>query len=223
MIDKKYITQSREPFFEIAKRLIAEDSKVLDVGPGIGAFSEYCERSDFFLLEGNSETVEFLRRKYENVFFGNIPRIPFESNFFDLIHCSHIVEHLNPQELYEFLIEMDRTLKIGGNIVISTPMLWENFYNDLSHVKPYNPQIFEKYLCGVDSNNLTRPAVSSSYKLTKLVFRYRDNFERFNLTNLKPNNILNRFVNSIFWRLTKNGLVFLEKTGYTIVLRKNDL
>jgi SAM-dependent methyltransferase len=202
--------------------LISKDSKVLDVGPGDGSFSRFCEREDFYLLEGNPETFEFLNTKYPNVIFGRIPQIPFEDNFFDLIHCSHIVEHLSPEDLYAFLMEMDRTLKKGGKLVISTPLYWEGFYNDLSHVKPYNPRVFQKYLCKVDGVNPTRQAVSTDYQMTEIVFRYKKNFERFNLVNLKDGSLINRFFLSLFTRLNRNGLVSLEKTGYTVVFKKND-
>ncbi|SHN31815.1 Methyltransferase domain-containing protein [Cyclobacterium lianum] len=221
MIDKKYITHKREPFFEIARKFIDKGAKVLDVGPGDGSFSAYCGRDDFFLLEGNQDSVNSLKKRYRNVYLGKVPAIPFENDFFDLIHCSHIVEHLRPDDLYNFLIEMNRTLKIGGKIVVSAPLLWEEFYNDLSHVKPYNPMVFEKYLCKVEGMNPTRTPVSRSYVMIEIVYRYRNNFERFNLHNLNPKSLINRFFNSIFWRLGSNGLVFLEKTGYTIVLQKN--
>ena len=39
MIDKKYLTHSREPFFEIARSIIPANGLVLDVGGGDGSFS----------------------------------------------------------------------------------------------------------------------------------------------------------------------------------------
>lgn len=221
MIDKKYITHKREPFFEIAKKLIKNNSKVLDVGSGDGSFPKYCERNDFYLLEGNIETVKYLEKDFSNVVYGRIPKIPFENEFFDLIHCSHIVEHLQPEELYEFLKEINRTLNVGGHLVISTPLLWEGFYNDLSHIKPYNPRVFQKYLCKGDGINPSREAVSEEFHVIDLKYRYRDNYERFNVVNFKPKNIINKVFHSMIMRLKNNGLIFLEKSGYTIVLLKN--
>ncbi len=221
MIEEKFITYQREPFFEIASNYINSESKVLDVGSGDGSFPRFCKRSDFHLLEGNEETVSFLKKEFPNVTLGRIPEIPFEDNFFDTIHCSHIVEHLEPSDLYKLLKEINRTLKKGGYFIVSTPMLWTGFYNDMSHIKPYNPYVFEKYLCNISAGNLTRRKISSEFEIKELKYRYSSNYSRFNLTNQRPKNLLNRMLMSIFFRLRKNGLIFLEKTGYTLVLRKN--
>ncbi|MDF2159407.1 class I SAM-dependent methyltransferase [Algoriphagus sp. CAU 1675] len=222
MVDKKYITHSREPFFEIAFKYIKSGSKVLDVGPGNGSFSKFCGRNDFYLLDGNEDTVEILKKNYKNVYFGRIPKIPFEDNKFDLIHCSHIVEHLYPNELYDFLKELDRTLNSGGYLVISTPLFWEGFYNDLSHIKPYNPKVFQKYLCMLKGANPSRKSISTRYEVIELKFRYRNNYDRFNFVNFKRSNLINKFFELIFSRLSKNSFFFLEKTGYTLVLKKHE-
>ena len=47
MINKKYATHSREPFFEIANKHIKVDSKVLDIGAGSGKFSK-TDRKNYF-------------------------------------------------------------------------------------------------------------------------------------------------------------------------------
>jgi ribosomal protein L11 methylase PrmA len=47
MIEEKYITHERVPFFKIAADFIQESSKVLDVGSGSGEFSQFCKRNDF--------------------------------------------------------------------------------------------------------------------------------------------------------------------------------
>lgn len=223
MIDAKFITYKRDPFYQIALDYIRTDSIVLDVGSGNGSFPKYCKRDDFFLLEGNIESVEFLKKEYMNVYLGKLPNIPFENDFFDLVHCSHLIEHLQPNEVYEFLKEADRVLKPNGIIVISAPLLWSYFYDDLSHVKPYNPYIFIKYMCNNDLDNLTRRKISKNYIVDRLEYRYSNDYSRFNIFNLKPKNLLNRVLMSLIFRLKNNGLVFLEKTGYTIVLRKKGI
>src|SRR5690554_3694200 len=88
MNKEKYYTHKREPFFEIANNYIKKDSRVLDIGSGAGAFPEHCRRDDFYLFDGNPETIEILKKEYNHVFQGLLPRLPFESGFFDVIHCS---------------------------------------------------------------------------------------------------------------------------------------
>src|SRR5690606_23253477 len=135
-IEEKYITYKRAPFFQIAKDLIKDGDVVLDVGAGDGSFSEFCQNDEIYQFDGNMESFNNLKKKFRNTFLGHLPNLPFQNNFFNIIHCSHVIEHLQPQELYDTLIEFDRVLKDGGRIVISAPLLWSGFYDDLSHVKP---------------------------------------------------------------------------------------
>lgn len=215
----KYITRKREPFFEIAKDYIKEDSLVLDIGPGNGHFSEFCGRSDFYLFEGNSDTVSLLSQRYKNVFYGRLPTLPFENDFFDVIHCSHVIEHLQPQEFYDTVKEMDRCLKVGGKLIISTPLYWDGFYDDLSHIKPYNPAVFKNYLCSGHENSRTRPLISSSYKIERLQYRYREKNVLRNNYHPSKNFWVSHIVN-IFDKLRTRGLKFYTKTGYTLVVVK---
>ena len=140
-MNRKYITHSRIPFFQIALDFIKENNRVLDIGPGSGEFSKFCDRDDFYLLEGNSETVELLKNKYKNVYKCFLPVIPFENAFFDVIHCSHVIEHLQAQDLYDTLVNIDKALKIGGYLIIYTPLDWPGFYDDLSPVRPSSPLV----------------------------------------------------------------------------------
>lgn len=218
-IDPKYVTFKREPFFEIAREYINKDSKVLDIGAGDGYFSGYCHRDDFYLYDGNKEGVDILRKKYPNSFYGKLPNLPFENGFFDVIHCSHVIEHLRPDEVYETLKEIDRCLTNGGYIIISTPLLWENFYTDLSHIKPYNPWMFNKYLTKVDDQILTREKISNDYIVQRLEYRFREISIMESFYNLR-NNLLITLLFILTRILHKLGLRHYEKTGYTIVLRK---
>lgn len=220
MIKNEFITHSRKPFFQIALNYIKPDSKVLDIGPGSGEFPEYCDRDDFYLLEGNGETVELLKQKYNHVYEGFLPGIPFEHDFFDVIHCSHVIEHLKAQQLYDTLVNINKVLKVGGYLVVSAPLLWAGFYDDLSHIRPYSPFIFEKYLTGKYPNSLTRKLISSYYSIEQLEYRYMESSKEIFLLN-RNNNFLTKVIHNIIYRLKKFGFENLTKTGYTIVLRKN--
>lgn len=219
MNKNKFYTHEREPFFEIANNYIAKDSCVLDIGSGAGAFPKYCERNDFYLFDGNLQTVDELKKTYSNAVCGLLPKLPFETGFFDVIHCSHVVEHLEPKVFYETLVEMNRCLKVGGYLVISAPLLWSGFYNDLSHVRPYNPRVYQNYLCGGQKNSRTRNLISTSYNQEKLIFRYNPSDNVLNYYNSKTSGLVSFFM-KILNKLKSKGFTFLEKTGYTIVLKK---
>ncbi len=210
-IDKKYVTFEREPFFEIVEEYLNDNSRVLDIGAGNGNFADFFKRKDFYLFDGNEETVSRLKKRFQFVNSGKLPKLPYENSFFDIIHCSHVVEHLEPEDLYQTIMEMDRCLKQKGKIIISTPLYWEGFYDDLSHVKPYNPNVFLHYLVKENRKSRTREIISFNYKLIKIVYRYR---EIFDWTFYK--NAIYRNLRRVLQRFTKK----YEKTGYTIVLEK---
>ncbi|HNQ67616.1 MAG TPA: class I SAM-dependent methyltransferase [Bacteroidales bacterium] len=221
MIDKKFVTTKRDVFFDIAGAYLQSDSIVLDIGTGEGSFAKHFNRDDFYLFDGNQLSVELLKQEYKNFFYGKLPVLPFEDNKFDLIHCSHVVEHLEPQVFYESLKEMDRCLRNNGYLVISTPLMWDKFYDDLSHLKPYNPNIISKYLTAQTGMNYTRDKISESYQLVELKFRYHEVFfaEKFSIDGNKfAAKILKKFI-SLSYRL---GLRQYEKNGYTIVLKKEN-
>lgn len=132
----------------------------------------------------------------------------------DLIHCGHLVEHLQAQDLYDFLKEIDKALKPGGTLVISTPMLWNSFYSDLSHVKPYNPSVFKKYLC-YDPECLTRDSISRDYSQEKLIFRYTDQDETVLGSEFLIVDLIIKLLTKIF-KMRRYRI-----NGYTLILKKN--
>jgi len=95
--------------------------------------------------------------------------------------------------------------------VISAPLLTDFFYDNLSHVKPYNPSIFIRYLTNIPINNNNKSKISENYELLQLEYRY------------KAVRIMDGTLSILDWVLTglyKIGLRRHIKTGYTIVLQK---
>lgn len=215
---KKFATHEREPFFEIAKEVVSKGDRILDIGAGNGNFANFCEIEDIYLLDGNQKSVEYLKTKFRNVTLGNLPTLPYDSNFFDLIHMSHVIEHLHPHEVYDTIKEMERCCKTGGVLVISAPLLWDGFYDDLSHVKPYNPFIFQKYLCAGSHSELTREKISDQFVVERLQYRFQ---ERVFFYGIKKSKKLTHKILYRFYKfLQSKGVTRYQKTGYTIVLRK---
>jgi ubiquinone/menaquinone biosynthesis C-methylase UbiE len=198
---------------------IDKTSKILDIGSGDGSFARAINRHDVYMFDGNANTIKMLEKEFSNVKHGKIPILPYENSFFDLIHTSHLIEHLQVDELYNMLKEIDRCLKVGGHLVISAPLLWSEFYDDMSHFKPYNPKLFEKYLNWGVECCCTRPLISNKYRILRKVYRY----------NMLPYDDMNVFVYSDLvdrlihgWKklIYNLGIRKLEKSGYTIVFKK---
>jgi SAM-dependent methyltransferase len=150
---------------------------------------------------------------------GNLPTLPYEDSFFDMIHASHVVEHLMPETLYEFLKECDRCLKVGGFLVISAPLLSDIFYDDLSHIKPYQPAVFKKYLARKNAPNYTRPPISQKYEVREEVYRFIEvPFDEYRFF------IKSRLINALYHRWQrfcyKIGFRRYVKNGFTLILQK---
>ena len=81
-------------------------------------------------------------------------KLPLENNSIDFIISLAVIEHVsNPDN---FLSEILRVLKPGGIVYISTPnwhYSYKEFYNDPTHVKPYNPATLERILLMYGFNN----------------------------------------------------------------------
>lgn len=215
-------THKREPFYELAFNYLKDCKTVLDLGAGSGDFIRFFKNKGFngkiYTYEGNRKTHYSLKKQGIKAIYGKLPKIKFKDNFFDGIHASHILEHLYPEELYKTLIGIKRVLKKDGILVISTPILWEEFYSDLSHIKPYNPNVFIKYLC--EDVNLSSPSHNhiGGFKLMDMVYRY--NFKGYNPVMFKYFPLLSLFSILFFKVLKKIGIGYYEKTGYTIILKK---
>lgn len=219
---KRYCTTSRLPFYEIASRHFPQDenSVIIDIGSGKGEFSDYLELDKkykkVFLLDRNEKTVGELKKSGKNAALYEAPgKIPFENGTVDYIHCSHLVEHLEPESLHLFLQEIDRVLKSGGILCISTPLLWPAFYSDLSHIKPYNPDVFLNYLSGA-SVNRSRPVISTTYKKLDLTYRYTSAKPELSSDLFFVDLILQGFHRLAFALKIRR----FRENGYTLVLKK---
>ena len=159
----KYRTNKREPFYDVLKPLLKKNCEILDVGSGDGSFSKYFNMNDIIGVDTNPIN--------DNLKWDSPEPLPFDNNVFDVVHSSHLVEHLYPNDLYLLIVEMNRVLKPSGYICISAPLFSSKFYNDLSHIKPYNPPVFINYLCSPTYDNRTRNLIGG-YKLINLIYRY---------------------------------------------------
>ncbi len=222
---KKYSSGGRSAFYDLAMKhcvRITKDALIADLGAGNLDFfnlalSKGFKKENIFLLDSNFKTVNDLKKEHNNTFHYIAPsRLPFDDGTLDFIHASHLVEHLSIQELYKFIREMDRVLKKDGILMISTPMLWPRFYDDLSHVRPYNPHVFIKYLCG-GQGSLSKESISSSYEVIDLVFRYKKNYEEYLGSDYYSVFI---FIKLFYALRRKIGITSYLKNGYSLVLKK---
>jgi SAM-dependent methyltransferase len=126
------------------KKLISlikkEKVNILDVGCGQGRYLIPLSKlgHNVFGIDINVAQVSKLRSMGYRVFTPS----EFEEIdiMFDYVIMSHIIEHINPDNLIDFLDKYLSKLKYGGELIIATPFLYNEFYDDYDHIKPYTPK-----------------------------------------------------------------------------------
>jgi SAM-dependent methyltransferase len=223
---KNYLTIDRKPFFELGAEHIGKDDKIiLDIGSGEGDFFNYLKNkgvpvNKIYLLDGNRRTVEKNKELTSNSIFYLAPeKLPFDDLSVDLIHISHLFDHIWVNDIYEFLQEINRVLRPGGTLVISTPLLWPNFYDDLTHTKPYNPYVFYKYFVH-QGRHSHFDKIDGNYTVANLVYRYYEPPLDEGWSSTVPG--IDFFFISFRRVLRKLSIKRLRKNGYTLVLKKDN-
>jgi SAM-dependent methyltransferase len=224
----KYCTSRREKFYDLAGHYLPTDNNalVVDIGCGNCQFASqldlYNKYNNLCLLDSTADTIN----NNKSVEHYTAPeRLPLDDGAVDFIHCSHLIEHLDVADIRKFLLEINRVLKDGGMLVVSAPLLFEYFYGDLTHVRPYNPEVFSAYLVADKRNkeylaNPTGGKISNNFDIKRLVYRYNDGiFEGWGSKFL----IIDLAMKIIIKALYVLGFRKFKKSGYTIVLQKNNI
>ena len=60
-------------------------------------------------------------------------------DMYDVMIMSHVIEHFSPERLLAFMDYYLDRLRIGGRLIIATPLMSDYFYDDFDHVRPYQP------------------------------------------------------------------------------------
>lgn len=117
---------------------IPSGKKILDAGAGEARLKKYCSHLEYTAQEialydgvGNSKGYQKNERNYSDIdIFSDIYKIPVKDNFFDVILCVEVIEHLT--DPIKAINELKRILKVGGQLIITAP------FNSLTHYAPYH-------------------------------------------------------------------------------------
>jgi len=180
---------------------------IIDVGCGEGRFISQ-DVHTIIGIDWNPESVKHCKLKGFKVIQGDIRVLPFEDGSICGIHCSHVIEHFLPSDVHKILTEFDRVLCDKGILIIRSPLLWSEFYSDLTHVRPYTPTAIIQYL--THSTQTTLRHISGDYEIVRLKWRY------------KPLRVGVRYFDGILNSLNRWGFPWLTKNGYMLVMKKND-
>ena len=140
---------SKSEIFKEAKYIsyFNNNGKFLDVGCGLGLGLAYAQKLGFklYATEFDQNAIDFINTNFDaECFLGDLKNAKYPNNFFDLIHVSHVIEHVT--DLNEFITEIRRVLKKDGFVCIGTPdssSLLYKLYNNLMFLNFRVPKIID--------------------------------------------------------------------------------
>lgn len=195
-----------------ASKYLESCRNVIDIGCGNGNFIKLAPEK-ISGIDNNPEAVRWCEQQGFNVILGNALDLPYEDESYDGIHCSHLIEHLFPEDAWKLLDQLNRILKPGGIICLRAPMMSRHFYNDLTHIRPYPPQAVMEYLGGKWQNQhpQTFEVLKGEYEILKIKWRHLPL-----LSGIVHNPILVRILEV----LAGFGFRSFTRSGYLLILRK---
>jgi SAM-dependent methyltransferase len=122
----------------------------LDIGCGRGEFLKLLKEAAI-----PAKGLEINQLEYENLKSQNIDVELYDANSFlqnldynilTGISAFHIIEHMAPEYLRKFLELAHKRIATNGILILETPnskcsLARSNFYLDLSHIRPYPPEL----------------------------------------------------------------------------------
>lgn len=124
----------REDFyrFEVMKKLIPEESKILEIGCGKGEFYEYLKPKNYTGVDISQKAVAYNKSRFFDAnFMQCLPSLlSFKDNTFDIVVAIEVLEHADNLEV--FAKEVKRVLKVGGKFIAITP--YKNKISSAEHI-----------------------------------------------------------------------------------------
>lgn len=116
----------------------------LEVGSGLGRFPllvlKRFPRFNITCIEKNRQLANMTTQAGLNTITGDFTAYSFPADSYDVIHCSHVIEHLAYPDIASALNKLAAVTRPKGFVIIRSPLMHQGFYNDLDHIRPYPPE-----------------------------------------------------------------------------------
>jgi ubiquinone/menaquinone biosynthesis C-methylase UbiE len=189
----------------------------LEVGSGLGRFVTKVSNLfhfDITAIEINADLAERTRQMGVNTLNINFLDNQFTDNQFDIVHCSHVIEHIPYPAIINFLDELLRITKPGGHVIIRSPLMSTDFYTDIDHIRPYPPKTILNYYSNPQQQ------ITGKYSIVPVHIRLRRSPLLINGYSYNP---IIRAINMFFkllWCFIR--FPFSKPSGYIAIFKKMD-
>jgi methionine biosynthesis protein MetW len=117
---------------EVASRYVSKCKKLLDVGCGNGEIFRFIKSkvSKTYGIDSSKESIIIASKVglIAKIVDLDFQRITFKNNYFDIVTCLDVIEHIKDPE--KLLFEIHRVLKKRGKLVLSFPNI--RFFNHIT-------------------------------------------------------------------------------------------
>jgi len=125
------------------KEISGENLSYIEIGSGLGRFVDVVSSLNKFnisCLEINADLAKKTNDRGFKTLNANLIDNNLPSNEFDIVHCSHVIEHISYPHILKALDELIRITKVGGYIIIRSPLMSPAFFTCIDHIRPYPPK-----------------------------------------------------------------------------------
>jgi methionine biosynthesis protein MetW len=118
---------------DVALELLDVGTRLLDVGCGAGTLCYFAKEKyeDVYGIDISENALNMAKRYNIKISKVNLneEKLPFEDGYFDAITCLDVIEHVF--EPIDLITEINRVLRIGGILVISSPNIryWQHLFS----------------------------------------------------------------------------------------------
>ncbi|MBL7057787.1 class I SAM-dependent methyltransferase [Patescibacteria group bacterium] len=191
--------------------------KYLEVGSGEGRFPFLIEKlyTNFKIecLEINQDLAKATISSGLATTIGDISKMPYNDESFDIVHCSHVIEHLGYPEISFALNHLIRVVKINGYVIIRSPLWHKGFYLDIDHIRPYPPETILNFF----KNRQQQKTGVGNFEVVNLWYR-RGQLKIYNIGLSKVKYYTNGLL-ALLYSYFK--FPFSNKNGYILILKKS--
>lgn len=147
-IEEGLWVEMEESTAALVRKYSKPGDKILDVGVGLGRLLSRFEDYERYGIDISWSYLDHTKNKGINVCFSRIEDMPYRKDFFDVITCTDVLEHVFDLNLA--LTKILEVLKPGGTLIIRVPYR-ENLALYLEPDYPYQ----YVHLRSFDENELT--------------------------------------------------------------------